>query len=284
MNWKYPQPQFWFLVIGVTLAALHLSLIYRSSNNELFTTCLLIWFVVGSLLGDKQHIPKSSNSLFANAIGFSILGLLIFRCSHLPTSRMFLYILPFLGSLGLVMAVIGWKGLRFYRYEFLILFVLAINPVLEILLLAGNLSEMTAISASGLLQYLGFPTTQQGTFIHLFNKQVEVYSLCSGIHSILQMLNIAVLFVVMFLPRGGMKQVVCVGIGIILGFITNAIRVALMVILFVFSSQSAFDYWHDGRGSLIFSTIAVSLFGTICWFAFLRSTPLPSNAGVRTNG
>jgi hypothetical protein len=42
--------------------------------------------------------------------------------------------------------------------------------------------------------------------------------------------------------------------------------------------QPAFDYWHTGQGSLVFSMIAVLLFGVFCWFAFLRDTPTAPGA------
>jgi hypothetical protein len=37
------------------------------------------------------------------------------------------------------------------------------------------------------------------------------------------------------------------------------------------SQQEAFEYWHQGDGSLIFSMIGVLLFGLLCHFLLLQS-------------
>jgi exosortase/archaeosortase family protein len=66
---------------------------------------------------------------------------------------------------------------------------------------------------------------------------------------------------------------------VLLGFIVNGIRVALMAILVASSNKSAFTYWHGGDGSLIFAIISMVLFGIFCWFAYVRNPDLTSDAG-----
>jgi exosortase/archaeosortase family protein len=67
----------------------------------------------------------------------------------------------------------------------------------------------------------------------------------------------------------GQKIVVPI-IAVLIGFIVNAARVALMAVLVSLSQPEAFKYWHEGNGSVIFSMIAVFIFGLFCWFAILQ--------------
>ena len=57
---------------------------------------------------------------------------------------------------------------------------------------------------------------------------------------------------------------------ILIGFIVNGIRVALMAVLVALSDLQGFTYWHVGNGSLIFSAISVLIFGAICWKTIIR--------------
>ncbi|MGA1626717.1 MAG: archaeosortase/exosortase family protein, partial [Prochlorothrix sp.] len=46
-----------------------------------------------------------------------------------------------------------------------------------------------------------------------------------------------------------------------MGFIINSFRVVLMAILTAIQNDTAFDYWHDGKGSLTFGMVAVLSLG-----------------------
>jgi exosortase/archaeosortase family protein len=60
-------------------------------------------------------------------------------------------------------------------------------------------------------------------------------------------------------------------VAVIVGFIVNGVRVTLMAILVDRGNQAAFDYWHLGNGSLIFSMVAVFILGGICYFILDRA-------------
>jgi exosortase/archaeosortase family protein len=67
-------------------------------------------------------------------------------------------------------------------------------------------------------------------------------------------------------------------VAVITAFVVNAARVALLAVLVSLSQLEAFKYWHQGTGSVIFSMIAVLIFGLFCWFAILKDQP-PNNEG-----
>ncbi len=277
---RLQQPRFWLLGIAGTIAALHLALINRTDNSELFATSALFWAAAGSLLWDKRYKLQLESSLGASLLGTGLLGLALFRSVALPEAANFLRLLPIVALFGLALLASGWGGLRQYWREFLIFGLFAIIPLLELGLQMIHLPTLTAKAASFMLWYSGFPVERQGIFLYVLKDRVEVAGGCSGLHSILQMLSISVLFLLTVPLHSWFKNLLCLCVAVTLGFGVNAARVVLMTILV--SQKAAFQYWHDGTGSLIFSMISVLLFGGFCWLAFLRGPNL--DAGGSTDG
>ncbi|MBL1174097.1 cyanoexosortase A [Pantanalinema sp. GBBB05] len=267
---RLQEPKFWLLSSVAAFAALHLTLVNRAGNSELLTTSVLFWAVAASLIWDQRQSLIFQGSLGASAIGAGLLGLTLSRSAELPDATTFLHLLPFVCFLGLALLASGFQGLRQYWKELLIFGLLACHPFLEMALQVINLSNLTAMTAAFLLKYMGFIVDREGTFLNMPTGRVEVYAACSGIQSTLQMLNISTLFLIMFPLRTPCQRVFCLSVGVLLGYFVNALRVALMAILVAFSNRYAFEYWHGGDGSLIFSALAVLVFGGFCWLTFLR--------------
>jgi exosortase/archaeosortase family protein len=61
----------------------------------------------------------------------------------------------------------------------------------------------------------------------------------------------------------------------VIAFVVNAIRVALMALLVAGGDKLAFDYWHEGTGSNIFSLVTMMLFGLFCKFMIQSEPPEP---------
>jgi cyanoexosortase A len=270
---RLQEPGFWLLGIVAALAALQLTLLNRLDDSDLLTTSLLFWIAAGSLVWDKRHKLTLDSGFFSSAVGTVLLGLMLLRCLSLPDSASFLRSLPFLSLLGLGLLASGFKGLIQYWRELIIFGLLALHRLLEALLQAIDLPQLTAQAAMFMLWYTGFQVRRDGVFLNLPTGQVEVYEGCSGIHSILLMLSIAVLFLLLFEVHSTLKKIFCIVVAVLIGFLDNSARVALMAILVAFSNNGAFEYWHSGNGSLIFSVISVGLFAAFCWIAFLRTPP-----------
>jgi exosortase/archaeosortase family protein len=131
--------------------------------------------------------------------------------------------------------------------------------------LSGISLALLASGTKGLKQYWQ-------EILILEKGSVEVYHGCSGANVILQLLGMAVIFLLMFPTTVGQKIVVPL-VAIISAFVVNAARVALLAVLVSLSQPEAFKYWHEGSGSVIFSMIAVFIFGLFCWFAILKDQP-----------
>ncbi|NJP09054.1 MAG: cyanoexosortase A [Leptolyngbyaceae cyanobacterium RU_5_1] len=286
---RYLEPKFWLLAIAAALVALHLTLLSHADDTELFATSVLFWVAAGSLLWDKYQTVTLQSGVISSAIGSLMLILLGLRVASSPDSSSSGWAFPLVAAIGLGLLASSAKGLRQYWKELTIFGLLAIYPFLELTLQSIDLSEITAKAATLILGYLGLEVQRQGVFLNILghgatvSSRVQVYGACSGIHNMLQMLNISVLFLLMFPVRSHLQKMLCVGVAIAIGFVINSIRVALMAILNNAGDKYAFDYWHEGTGSLMFSAIAVLLFGCFCWFAFLRQPTQKPDSGAEGN-
>lgn len=278
---RLQEPGFWLLGIVTALAALHLALINRIDESELFATSLLFWIAAGSLIWEKRSTLRLESNFISSLIGGLLLALVLLRFNALPDSASLLRALPFLALLGLGLIASGLRGLVQYWRELTIFGLLAIYRLLEVALQSIDLPLLTAKAAMFMLWYTGFQVQREGVFLNLPTGRVEVYGACSGISTILLMLSISVLFLMMFPISSWVKRILCVVVAILIGFFVNSARVALMAILVAFSNNGAFEYWHSGNGSLIFSMISVVLFGVFCWAVFLRTPSVsPSDRSV----
>ena len=172
----------------------------------------------------------------------------------------FLRALPLLSGVAVGLLASGFTHLKQYWKELLILFFLGVPSIFSEFFI--DISPITAWASSILLLYLGFDVYKDGTEILMSQSSIEVVYDCSGIDQINYLLGLSVLCLVMFPLRGLAKQFFVTIIGVILGFIANVARVAMMAVFANFN-QEAFKFWHTGEGSYVFAMIAVFFLGFI---------------------
>jgi cyanoexosortase A len=237
----------------------------------------LFWAAVWSLLWPKRNILKLESGAFSSFVGTFLLALVLLKSTFISGYDVFLRISPLISALGVALLASGFKGLKQYWRELLILCFLAPSPGAMALLI--DISKLTAKFATVILWYLGFNVSNQGVYVNLPTGGVEVYSGCSGIESILYMLGLAVVFLVMFDSRWHYKIIVPV-VAIFIAFVVNGFRVALMAVLVANSTKEALEYWHKGDGSMLFSMVSVLIFGLFCLFILPSETLENDDASV----
>ncbi|MBE9062336.1 cyanoexosortase A [cf. Phormidesmis sp. LEGE 11477] len=262
---------FYLYLVGTVagLAVVYLTLVDRIGNESLFGNGCLFWGACISLLWQKRHEFLFGSDLISSTTGLLIVTVVLVRTVSLPTESVLLAF-PFLSLLGITLIASGWRGLRQFRSPLLILFFLGLPQLLIGTFL--DISIVTAKVSAFLLWYVGFDAVLKGVFIHLPGGSIEVYRGCSGLANMLYMLGISAIFSV-FLPLNRSKQLLSVFVSVCLGFFVNAVRVALLTILVANSTEEAFEYWHLGEGSLIFSMLTVMLFG--CFYILLIKWQTP---------
>lgn len=259
--------KFWLLVIASGLMTIHLTLTWRSENIDLLSTSLLFWVAVSSLIWKKHEVLKLESNFFSGCFGvFLVTWILLKSAFFVSGYDPFLRLSPLISALGISLLASGVKGLKQYWQELTILCFLVIPPSLLSLMI--DLPALTAKFATYILWHLGFDVSRQGVNIILPTGAVEVYPGCSGVNVMLQLLGLTLLFLVMF-PTDLTKKVVTPIVAVFLAFVVNGFRVALMAVL-AHSDKAAFEYWHEGDGSVLFSMLAVLIFGLFCYFLLLR--------------
>ena len=271
------EPRYWLLAIATALITLHVGLLTQIDDSNLLGISILCWLTIASLVWDKLETLELKSNLVSSLLGISAIAFVLLR--SLSTAGYHLRICPLISLVGLCLLASGIQGLRNYWKELLAVSLLIFISVLAALLKSINLPIFTTQFSTFLLWSTGFEAIRDGVMILLPTGRVEVYGACSGIESIVQMFSIAVLFC-LIIPLNKIAQVICLTVAIGLGFVVNAARVALMAVLVASSQLEAFEYWHGGDGSLIFSAISVVLFGTFCWLALLRNSNHATALGV----
>jgi len=261
----WPTKFFHLYLIGTVtgLAIVYLTLVDRIGNESLFGNGCLFWGGCLYLLWQKRRSFSFGSDPVSSIIGSLIVTLVLVKTVSLPTEATLLAF-PFTSVLGITLLASGWRRLGQFKHTLLILFFLGLPQLLIGAFL--DISPVTAKVSAFMLWYTGFDVVLKGVFVYLPGGSIEVYRGCSGLGNMLYMLGISVMFSV-FLPIDRYKRLLAICVAVILGFFINAIRVALLAVLVANSTEAAFDYWHLGGGSLIFSMLTVLIFG--CFYILL---------------
>jgi len=269
-------PRYWLLGIGAGLIALHISQLGRAPNEDLKFLSLVLWLVIGSLVWEKKDSLNLDSGIFGTFFGITLIVMVLARSISVAGYQ--LYLLPFISLLGLCLLASGFKGLIQYYKELIIIGLLTVHPFFVSILKAIDLPTLTAKFGAFILNLIGFQAVREGVFISLPTGAVEVYEACSGIESIIQMFNISVIFLFL-VPTNTIQKILCILMGITLGFVVNGGRVVLLALLVAWQNKEGFVFWHDGSGSWTFSMISTGLFMLFAWFAFLRDQEIDPDSG-----
>ena len=259
---KIQIPPLILLGIAVALMCIHLGLNLKLGKYSHLAISLVFWLAIASTIRDKyRRLPHASDLL---SCGLGTMAIALSLAAVIVVNRgLWLGFAPCIFLLGLALLASGSKKLRCYFPELIIMLTLGIPKLL--LPLIPDISPITAKFSAFWLFYSGFNVMLDGTKIILTNGGVEVVPSCSGLNLILYMLSLAVVFLVMFPLSGRGNKIISLGAAMVIGFVVNSVRVALLALLSQNSTLAAFEYWHSQDGALIFVLISVLLYGFFCW-------------------
>jgi len=263
--------QFWLLAIAGGLIAIQISLTWRLTKDSSQVTVVgLYWGAVISLLWEKRRNLNIESDILSSLLGLLLVAFVLVRSLLMTSYDSIYYLSNFMAALGLALLASGIKGLPQYGKELIIVF--AFNLPTDLLVKFFDISTFTARLATFMLSQSGFEVVRQGVNVVLHKGAVEVNSGCAGMEGIVRLLQLAVLFLVMF-PITLAKKISVLIVAVLVAFVVNAGRVALMAILVAYSNREAFDYWHVGYGSQIFILISSTIFGVFCYFVSRKNDP-----------
>lgn len=279
----------WLGAIAVGVMAINLAILWKVGDEAHLGMSVLFWLPVGSMIWEKREELNLKSDRIGSFIGALLIGLFLFTIVSMPariagqrdTYDPFLRFMPLLSGLGIALIASGLQGLKQYKPELIILFFLGIPKVIITDMLKIDISPITAKFSAFMLHYVGYDTyLRDHVFIDLPGGSVKVYSGCSGMESMTYLLGLSAVCLLMFpLERFNQRshKILIATFGVITGFLVNVVRVALMAILAASSNIEAFDYWHEGDGSLIFGMMAVGIFGLFYMFLLKQDEVQPQD-------
>ena len=265
--------RYWLLGIAGGLQAICLTLVWKADDTGHFGMSLLFLFAIASLIWEKHHTLKFESEVLPSIIGVGLISWVLWSSANLADGNV-MRLLPFVSAFGVALLASGFKGLKQYWQELVILFFLGVPSVIASFLF--DLSPLTAKFSAFLLHYSGFDVNLQGVVINLPKGSVEVTEECSGLDTIIYTLSVSVLALVMFPVRRSKLFLVPIA-AIIIGFVVNGIRVAMLAI-FAASDKAAFENWHGGQASYLYGMIGILIFGCFYWL-LLQQEEKSQNTG-----
>ncbi|MEH2459303.1 cyanoexosortase A [Nostoc sp.] len=266
---------FWLSAIAVGLTIIQLDLNWKFIGSiDALTLRGLFLTAILYLIWKKQHILNLKSDLFSTLIGLLLISFILIKSLSLFSfESFFIKIFALFSFLGLALIASGIKGLKQYWQEFIILLLSLSDGLLLSLVTAKiDVSLLAAKVSNFVLWYLGFAVYRQGVNVILPTGGIEIYPGCSGLNAILLLLQLSLVFILIF-PINIFQKILLPIVAVSLAFIINIFRLVLMTLLVANSNHQGFEYWHGESGNQIFSTISILAFGFVCHWILMQKKP-----------
>jgi exosortase len=165
----------------------------------------------------------------------------------------------------------GFRGAWRHRRELFLLALPLVDPLPKALRapLEPTLVSWTTASALAINRMLEHPMTREGNVVRTASGTMDVLGECSGMLAISRLLVLAALVVALF-PTNAWQKVALFASTFVLGFVSNALRIALLAFDVMLGDDAKFHYWHEGLGSTIFAIASTAVAGLVWWIMLRR--------------
>ena len=175
--------------------------------------------------------------------------------------------------IGLQILLLGREVCRILAFPMFFLFFMVPLPQSFVNVVAFPLQLIAADFAVETLHLLHIPALREGNIIHLANTQLFVAEACAGLHSLMALGMLAVLFAYYF-RKNRIEQVIIVASAVPIAIFVNAFRVALTGYLaHRIGADTAQGLIHETEGLFTFGLA----FGLLLVEAWLLSAFWPSS-------
>jgi cyanoexosortase A len=254
------------------LSCVHFLLGLYLGKQAFLMMSLLLWASIAILLWDKRQHFKITQDKVSSFLGYVLVAATLVISAVHPGEKI-LGFFPLAAYLGWFLIFIGAAQSKFYFKEFCILAIFGIPKLVPDT--AFGLAPVTAKFATYALWYLGYPVSLNGFYIQVPNGGVEVVPACSGINLILHMLSISVIFLCVF-PTRRSHCIPFAMLAMLLGFVMNGVRVAMLAALSVPQFSAQFHYWHSANGASLFVLLTLVIYGVL-YFSFSKPAHQPES-------
>jgi len=240
----------WFAALSPSFLSLWNELINHSNNSH----GLLVPFISLYFAWQKKE------ELHRVEISTSIWGALIL------ISTLLIYIVAFAGDVAFIarlMLVVSLIGLVLFNYGkqvfkivafplFFLFFMIPI-PVSLIQIISLPLQLFATTISAKIINAFSIPVWQEGNMLYFVQTQLEVAQACSGLHSIVALIMLSVIFVHLS-SKGLIPKIILLASAIPLALLANIIRVSGTGILaHYYGSNIARGFLHEFSGLAVFA-------------------------------
>jgi exosortase len=181
-----------------------------------------------------------------------VLGVLSLTIGRLGVEQMSMRVAFVLALIGLQVLLLGIPMSRVLAFPLCFLFLMVPLPQSLVNIVAFPLQLIAADLAVTTLHAFGLPVLREGNVLHLPQNTLFVKDACSGLHSLVALGTLGVLFAYFF-RKSWFERILLVATTIPIAIVVNAFRVALTgVLTYVWGPQMAEGAIHMTEGFFTF--------------------------------
>lgn len=267
-------PPYLLLSLISALFSIYLLVVWRVGDLTHLGMSGLFLLVTLTLIWENHFQYRYRHERPASLLAVGLISWLAWQVPHIvDQAQIQLWLFPFIAALAVALLASGFQGLSQYRRELAIMFCLAIPGLL---INWVDVSQITATAVTTLLRWAGSHATQQDVFVSLPVGTFQIHNGFTGVRTVAYLIGVAVICIALY-PIAYLKQLAAIGGAVVIGFVTNLFRVALIVTYATAENQDSVSFWYEGNGSLLFGVIAIVLFAgfyrVLYWLERYRQLP-----------
>ena len=271
-----PTPRNLWLTLAAAVAIQNMAVFHTSQSEHITVFALLVWGGAVICMEDQFEELEPHPSLWGLLAGTLLLFWVLARSAVILHWDGLLFALAPIG--GFALALMGERPARIGRFRdpLLCLMLLPAFALLMRTLPEAPISLLTARISGIWLSVLGLDVVVKARSVLLPGGGVEVLGACNGLDMMAQILCVAVIFQLAFPIRSWISRFQLLLIAPLIGLICNTFRIALLALFAGYGHSKGswlFDFFHKDGGSLVFSGVAVLMFGMVYMRLLERELP-----------
>jgi cyanoexosortase A len=274
-------PRNLWLLLAAAVATQNVAIFTSSQNPHIGVFALLVWGGALICMEDQIEALEPRPSRLGLLVGSGLILWVLARTARIQFWDGLLYIMAPLAGLALVLICLPLREMLKLKETLICLLMLPAFALINRLLPEEPLSLLTARIAAFWVSILGVPVDVSGRDVLLIKGGVTVLGGCNGLDMIAQIVCVALIFLMAFPIRSNFSRMLCLLAAPTVGLFCNTLRIALLALITTTGQgkgDSLFEFFHTEMGSLIFSGVAVFLFGVIyMWLLERELPPLPDS-------
>jgi cyanoexosortase A len=257
-------------VAAIAAATCQIAFGARFAADDFWVTTTAAWIAALFLARERGSATIVSAGAVSRALGAIACVSAVVALAAMPGYRTVDRVLPLVAGAGIALAASGPRGWLRHRSELLLLALPVMNPPPKVLrgLLSPSLQPLTAWCTMWIDRAAGYAMTADGNILRMPNDALNVVSGCSGLYGITRLFVLAALVAALF-PTTAWQRVALFASSVLIGFLVNAARIAVLAVAVMRREDTMFEYWHAGLGSTFF-TIASTAAACLAWWPMFR--------------